>query len=311
MASTQNVGPNEQMLNVDNTVPYLVDRFQIQDWEENGSENSKTSFEKYNYYFTGQDIKIYIDGIEPPDPMAEIPMIDFAFKIEQQKTPIYGFWSYTYDQILRGTRIVQGAIRIATRTTDYMTRLVAKAAQARLQGIADIPIRKLDLDEKYIDKYWGRNIETDRVIDRNIMLIHPPFNFIIIYGIEDLSVCMPDSVTLSGSENVDEYLKAMSPITENGNNRYLLEADPTNNSVRRVIEGVEITSKQVEYNSSGQICSEVYTFIAKDEYTPDTSKANGGDTSITIPSIPEASTSNSLPPDPEVASPSHVPPNVI
>lgn len=300
MATSQNETPNVPALRAADAIPNLVDRFQVQAWEENGHENDKSSFERYNYYFTGQDIKIYIDGIEPPDPMAEIPMIDFAFKIEQQKTPVYGFWSYTYDQILRGTRVVQGAIRVATRTTDYMTRMVAKAAQSRAKGTTEASIRGLDIDEKYIEKYWGRNIESDRVVDRNLMLIHPPFNFIIIYGIEDLSVCMPDSPAMAGADNAEEYAKAMAAITDNGNNRYLLEADPTNNTMRRVIEGVEFTSKQVEYNASGQVCSEMYTFIAKDEYTPDTRKADGGGASTNTPSVPDASTSPSAPPDPVV-----------
>jgi len=40
--------------------------------------------------------------------------------------------------------------------------------------------------------------------------------------------------------------------------------------------------------------------LTKDEYTPDTRKADGGGASTNTPSVPDASTSPSAPPDPVV-----------
>lgn len=58
----------------------------------------------YDYYFTGEDVKIYIDGLF--DAGDELDIASFAFGITQQKAPLYGFWSYNYDVMMVGTRIV-------------------------------------------------------------------------------------------------------------------------------------------------------------------------------------------------------------
>jgi hypothetical protein len=231
-------------------------------------EQERNAFEYYDYYFTGEDIQIYIEGLELNDTHGKLPMMNFAYSISQQKAPIYGFWSYTYDEIMRGTRVVQGAFRIATKSTDYMTMAIAKAAEARDSGKnIEHKLRGNTQDEANIKQYWGKNLEYNKHIDQNIFSAHPPFNFVVVYGISDVSLCAQTNVDTT--EFVSDYYNL--PLVDTTNDR-LFEVDHNENQMRRIIQNVEIMDMQVEYNPAGQVCSEVYTFIARDLYSSRTSK---------------------------------------
>ena len=62
----------------------------------------------YDYFFSGEDVKVYIDGLF--DAGYELDIASFSFSIRQEKSPIYGFWSYNFDAVLTGTRIIQRRI---------------------------------------------------------------------------------------------------------------------------------------------------------------------------------------------------------
>jgi hypothetical protein len=59
----------------------------------------------YDYYFSGEDVKIYIDGLF--DAGYELDIASFSFSIRQEKSPLYGFWSYNFDAVMTGTRLIQ------------------------------------------------------------------------------------------------------------------------------------------------------------------------------------------------------------
>lgn len=251
-------------------------------------EQERNVFEYYDYYFTGEDIQIYIEGLELNDTHGKLPMMNFAYSISQQKAPIYGFWSYTYDEIMRGTRVVQGAFRIATKSTDYMTIAIAKAAEARDSGRnIEHKLRGNTQDEANIKEYWGKNLEYNKHRDQNIFSAHPPFNFVVVYGISDVSLCSQTNVETNSF--VSDYYNL--PLVDTTNDR-LFEVDHNENQMRRIIQNVEIMDMQVEYNPAGQVCSEVYTFIARDMYSSRTSKTPYDTGRVNIESDPSSYSSN-------------------
>jgi hypothetical protein len=228
-------------------------------------DDSRAKHTYFDYYFTGQDIQVYIDGIDRPDPDADIPIMSFAYSAQQQKQPVYGFWNYTYNTVMRGTRIVNGAFTIATTSTDYMTRLVSKAASERAHKNASYVIRGLDKDERNIEQYWSRNVADDTAYggSKSLFSSHPPFNFVIVYGVQSTSV------TNNGNARLDEVIEQYrndTPLMTDINER-LVASDP-NNAMRTVIENVEITGVQVELNPDGQVCAETYQFFARDIINP-------------------------------------------
>lgn len=226
-----------------------------------GSSNNQNTY--YDYYYSGQDIQVYIDGAESMSTGGVIPIVSFGFNIKQEKLPLYGFWSYTFDAIMRGNRIVNGTFTVATTSLNYIKDLLTEAAITRKQGTESLyPIRNLNKDEENIEKYWSLNIDSSLVgvtVDntRNIWSSHPPFNFVIVYGMQDISISDYNSGNLKRLKNPQNLLV-------DTNDRLVSEnITPT----RHVIENVELTSMQVEYTPDGQPVGETYTFIARDLFS--------------------------------------------
>lgn len=225
-----------------------------------GYLNHKPPHTYFDYYFTGQDVNVYIQGAQD-HPM---PIIEFGYGIQQQKQPVYGFWSWRHDAVMRGTRIVNGMFRIATTSTDYMADKVSQAASSRLAGSDQSFVRGLNIDESLIETYWARNFNDDTIgqQQRNIFSSHPPFNFAIVYGFQSATLY---NTSTSSSDLYNSY-KENTPLMTDTNER-LIEVGPEGN-MQYIIEEVELTGMQTEYNVDGQVCSEVYSFFARDMYSP-------------------------------------------
>lgn len=235
----------------------------------NSFSNYKDSFINpyFDYFFTGQDVQITIDGLESNDDI--LPIYSFAYNIQQQKQPLYGFWSYTYDAMLRGTRIVTGAFSIIATEPYLLTGKIAKAAQVRATATAANQvgnmhaIRGLDEDEALIDSFWRRNYDTNlQDGQQHLFSIHPPFNFVIRYGLQDTS-----SVHQSPSFRASEIRQAYNnsdPMFLDYNER-LIKNPVSQLDMQVLLENVELMSKQIEYDTEGTPLIETYTFMARDE----------------------------------------------
>lgn len=225
----------------------------------------------FDYYFSGQDIQVYIDGVPDSDPDAQLPIYSLGFQVEQQKTPIYGFWDYTFSQVMRGTRIISGVFTLFTTSTDYMTRVLSKAATARVNGNRESSIRGLDRDESLIEQYWSRNINDDTMFSstgKNLFSSHPPFNLIIVYGIQTASISSENKGQMY-SDALAEY-KNDTPLYTDVNER-LVPTDSTN-AMRIILNNCEIVKFSTEYSPDGQPIAEQYQFFARDIDTPKTGR---------------------------------------
>lgn len=235
-----------------------------------GALESEAPNSYFDYYFTGQDVKVWIDGLDSPDawPYNDMPIQSFAFNIKQEKTPVFGFWSYTYDTVMRGTRIITGAFSIYTRSPGWMTRALSVAAEARSNKRINYPFAPGTIDERNIDQYWGRNTvgngaKSGRGADRSMFLVHPPFTFVVKYNIQSQSI---DGHSAAANRRVKQRLADYG--TDNSlftdTNERLVEGDTSESKLTFAIEAVEITGMQKQYDPSGRPCGEMYTFFAKD-----------------------------------------------
>jgi hypothetical protein len=260
-------------------------------WSGNADPNSKKFSNYYDYFFSGEDIKVYIDGLF--DQEDELDIASFAFIVRQEKQPLYGFWSYNYDAMLYGTRLITGEFSVYTRYPRRMTDLIEKATEKRVSNPdprsqnADIrstlrsinsssdqaKLRSLK-DEKNIQKYWSYSqldrITTDpfssNIIDsnKNIFSAHPPFNFIIMHGIEEVSLS-PKNFLNSEEKTIEDNLDRM--IITDVNER--LVRSGTDNKVspmKTVIQEVQLMSMATAYSAGGSPVVESYQFIARDFY---------------------------------------------
>jgi len=249
--------------------------------------NWAESYQKYNdiapkpyfdYFYTGQDIRVKIDGLDDNE---HLPVYSFGYQIQQQKQPLYGYASYVYDAVLRGTRVVAGAFSLVVTEPFLLTTQIAKSADRRAstnQSYAAYSLRNFDGDQENINRYWRRNYDSGLDSgDKHLFSIHPPFNILIKYGIQETSL-VGDNPNLRVNE-VKEKFNENSAIWNNTNER-LVE----NNTARKthiLLENIELTSKAIEYDPSGDPILETYTFLARDERLVDDSSTM--DVSRTLP----------------------------
>jgi len=252
----------------------------------------KNSFNSYyDYFFSGEDIKVYIDGLYSEE--YELDIAALSYNVRQEKQPLYGFWSYNFDSMMYGTRIITGEFSVYTRYPRRITDLIEEAARVRSQqsdprkndslvkstlrnidyGSSSSSLRSLE-DEKNIQKYWAYSqldrISTDpfskNVIDsdKNIFSAHPPFNFMILYGVEEVSTTAKD------------YLKAEDKVIESNLDRMMISdinerliKPNTNNQaspMKIVLQEVQLMSMTTAYASGGSPLVENYQFMARDYY---------------------------------------------
>ncbi len=232
-------------------------------------DNYNNSFNNpyFDYFFTGQDVQISIDGLDAQEDL--LPIYSFAYNIQQQKQPLYGFWDYTYAAMLRGTRIVTGAFSIVSIAPHLLTSKIAKAAQIRSQTTAAqasanlYAIRGLDQDESSINAYWRRNYDYN--LDpgqQHIFSVHPPFNLILTYGLQETSI-VHENPSIRANELKTKY-RSVDPMMSDYNERLVKNPVPDLN-MQILLENVEIVSKQMEFDTDGNPLLETYTFMARDE----------------------------------------------
>ena len=261
-------------------------------WSGSSQSDEKNFSNYYDYFFSGEDIKVYIDGLF--DEEDELDIASFSFIIKQEKQPLYGFWSYNYDAMLYGTRMITGEFSLYTRYPRRMTDLIEKAAQARSsnpdprQQNADVKstlrpvnyskdsnvnLRNLQ-DEKNVKKYWSYS-QLDRItsdpfskniIDssKNIFSAHPPFNFIIMHGVEEVSLT-PKDFLKSEDKTIEDNLDRM--IISDTNER-LVRPSSTHaaSPMKTVIQEIQLMTMATNYSAGGAPIVENYQFIARDYY---------------------------------------------
>lgn len=230
----------------------------------------------FDYYYTSQDVKVTVDGTEDDPEFGELPIVAIGFNVEQQKRPVFGFWSNTYDAVMRGNRIVQGQLVLATRSTNYMRRLLEKAATSRVtrSRTYDYPRPPTD-DAKNVEEFWGRTLDpalTDA--GRHIFSVHPPFSLVITYGLQNLSIDTLMQASDKVGDLYDQY-RTQHPMSLDVNER-LIEGD-TQGFSRIVIDECELTSVQYSHNATdSQVAIETYTFFARDIVWPVVHGSNSG-----------------------------------
>lgn len=247
-------------------------------WAGNAHDADNRFNQYYDYYFSGEDVKIFIDGLYGPED--ELDIGSFAYSIRQEKQPLYGFWSYNYDAVMLGTRIISGEFTVFTRYPRRMTELLEKAAKVRATSPSDRETKNSVVttmgpkffnsteDEKNIEKYWA-NSQLDRITvdpagadSKNIFSAHPPFNFVILFGVEETAIS-PLASSKNEAYNVVDNLDRM--IYSDVNQRSV-KIDNIVGPMKIVIQQVNLMTMASSFVPGGSPVMEQYSFIARDYY---------------------------------------------
>jgi hypothetical protein len=182
-----------------------------------------------------------------------------------------------------GTRIITGEITMFSKYPRRMTELLEKAAAVRARTkrtnnstngtLSDLRSKfETEEEEKLVEKYWARG-QLDRSTDdpfakniknskRNIFSAHPPFNLIIVYGLEEVALSplnVYQSEDINISDNIDRMM--ISDV-----NQRTVKSDGIVNPMKIVIQEINLTNMSIAYGPGGQPIGESYQFIARDHY---------------------------------------------
>jgi hypothetical protein len=279
-----------------------------------GKTNDTEKFNTYyDYYFTGEDIKVYIDGLF--DSKYELDIASFAFLIRQEKQPVYGFWSYNYDVMMVGTRIISGEFSVYSRYPGRMRDLLSEAAKQRAafysSNSSDAKVQSYLTgsdtqsieDEKNIEKYWA-NSQLDRLAsdvnadNRNIFSAHPPFNFVIKYGTQEGSVTTV--ARNKGTDNQDNF-DVLDRLMATDYNERLVQKS-SSDFMNIILQSVQLTNMGTTYSVGGQPLVESYQFLARDFYISEglqrTNQSNSESTASNESASASSTSSNTAPAEP-------------
>jgi hypothetical protein len=93
--------------------------------------STTTEYQRFNNdYFSGADVRIYFGDIWIDE------ITSLQFDLREQVQPIYGYASYTWDKVARGTRIIQGSFSINFRESFYLHSAM-NSLQSKMKGGLD------------------------------------------------------------------------------------------------------------------------------------------------------------------------------
>lgn len=263
--------PNES--NIDNPLTTTYNKY--------GFMDSKAS--PHREFFSGANVKVYFGDVWL-DQIAGI-----SYVLQENVAPIYGFKSYTFDRISRGTRYVQGEFVINFTENGYMQNILDKirtgmedVQEAIEQEESFAYVTSLSEEQNIRDLLAVGN--TDRYAE-NIQSLKESF-----WGISN-EFTAPSSKKERDSFYYAEVAGKENLLREHGFN-ILIDYSPDANQrdfedclklrkdkksfyqTFRSIVGVHLTGESQEISNNGQVIQQRFQFMARDL-----------DSDITLPSL--------------------------
>jgi hypothetical protein len=252
------------------TYSFVDEAYDLQWAKQHKQSQAPNSY--YDYFFAGPDIKAYIAELADDPEFGDMPIHGVAFNIEQQKTPVYGYWSYTYDAVMRGTRLVSGQLTLITKYPGYMREALSAAAANRSANrnnlSDDYPAPgSWRSDDENIERYWGKHIDVAaQTQGKNEWSIHPPFSLVIVYGVQNTSVQAKNIGQQYAAYESDNALLS-------DHNQRLVESYNGEKPSRLIIDGCELVSCNRSFTSE-LLVAESYSFFGRDIIVPPAARVN-------------------------------------
>ena len=226
-------------------------------------------------YFSGANARVYFGNVWV-DELSEI-----SFSLQEQVAPIYGFHSYTFDRISRGTRMVQGTFTINFTENGYLQTILDEVER-------DMQVNTSRLSVPPINDYIRSNSERETIQDLLEISHRPTY----IQQTEVLKHSFWGNTSASSTYSIvprklnDSYYysqkgRGKSTMRHNGFN-ILIDYSPDANQkdfqdclndiaagrssfqTYRNIIGVHIGSESQSLTNNGQVIAQTYQFIAQD-----------------------------------------------
>ena len=123
------------------------------------------------YFYSGNDVFVFLQTYNSGQ-LVPIPVTDMGFGISQEKVPIYGYASYTWDAVARGTRVVRGEFTVVFTKLNFIGRLLGDPAKADyVTTDASTPVIIVDENEEVARRkslrtsIWGYNADRSDLVN--------------------------------------------------------------------------------------------------------------------------------------------------
>ena len=127
-------------------------------------------------YYSSIDAEVYLGNRYVED------ICDIEWSVTQQNMPIFGFNSYTFDEISIGSRIVYGNFAIRFTNPNYLFKILQQVKEASVLNMSayDVPVHDRILGERKgeVDKFYKGEISGTRLKE----MWPQTFDIDIVYG---------------------------------------------------------------------------------------------------------------------------------
>lgn len=235
------------------------------------SPNATTEYQRFKEeYFTGADVRIYFGDIW----VDEITSLQFT--LQEQVAPIYGYASYTWDKVARGTRVIQGSFTINYKESYYLHSILNTLSTKMSESKKDNPM--------FNEKEWKKGLTIEHLLeDSNYENTADELEKSLWGASKDAGLnkltaskdketyFYPENKNASVSDDSNNNMAtSQKQLAEHGFN-ILIGYGPQNevdgmkyNESTHSLVGVQLTGVSQVIGGDGQAVQEQYTFIAKD-----------------------------------------------
>lgn len=252
-----------------------TDQFQSINGSEELRRFSENKATPRREYFSGANVKVYFGDVW----VDQIQGISFT--LQEQVAPIYGFSSYTFDRISRGSRMVQGQFTIHFTENGYMQSILNRISESfstygtkapappqdqyigdinQLQTIKDL----LSIKDKQSYKnqmeslkasFWGNNAPSD---NSSIVSIKDNDSYYYTPGRDNNTILKDNGFNILIDYSPDSNEKDFQDCLNN------ISTGQSSYQTYRSIIGVHIGSEAQSIVNNGQVIAQTYQFIAQD-----------------------------------------------
>jgi hypothetical protein len=223
-------------------------------------------------YFSGQDVRIYFGDTWVDE------IVGLNFQLIENVAPIFGYASYTFDTVARGSRQIQGSFRINFKEAYYLHAITNRMEYELSEQVTATTLSGADPQHKNMPK---NNITIDHLLG-SIESIYSASDFDALatqfenslWG-ESTNSSMQNRTTNRGNESFFYPESARPNLAKDGFSILVLYGPYTQSYVKGAtnekvattthsLVGVHLTGVSQIVDNSGQPLYEEYTFIARD-----------------------------------------------
>ena len=225
--------------------------------------STSTDYRHYSAnYYSGNDIRIYFGDIW----VDEVTSIDFT--LQEQVAPIFGYASYTWEKVARGSRYVSGTFSINFKETAYLQNIM---------NSLNSDLEKNPRSGFFSKSEWNKSMDIETLVSQNkedfYELADDLEKSFWGEGSQSESVLKHEDTTFFYPAYVGQTVKGLDQykLADDGFNIVIAYGNP-NMSGRtvdsyetvQVIMGIQLTGVSQQIGGNGQPIQETYQFIAKD-----------------------------------------------